>query len=319
MKSTFQQRLEEIDEKYKSVKDKKKRKRKGQPKPSGLNGYLQGFNEQQAKGDAKNTLLKTVADLAGIGIGTAISAAAGTFAPLLGAALIGTGHYIGDDSGLLRIAGAATVAHSVAKSKEYRQENSTLKERFIGLKDDWLRTALLKHDADTTTVPPVVPTPVSTSKPQSLPEFKQEFDTSQEHKLPEYLVPAQTRKTPYEIEIETKQRAYEAEAEELRMQMELEDLKREDEPQAFNEPEQTEFDLSGLDEIEQLLYASWNGQRQNGDFDSDDFDQTVAVNASIQSRHASGKNAVSKIHWPTEPQPGDEDYFEQDDYDFNDY
>lgn len=232
MNLSLKERLDEIDQKYsKPEKKKKKKKQKQQPKPGGLNGILQKFNEQQAKGNAKTTLLKTLADLAGVGLGTAVSAAAGKAAPLIGAALIGTGHYIGDDSGLLRVVGAATVAHSVAKSKEYRQEGSTMKDRLSGLKDDWLRVAMLKHEeqknqnvAPTTKteaivefIPPTVksePTPPA-PKPKAESIYK-----------PNPTVTVQTpvterRKTPYEIEID--QRLFDMQEESRRLEAELEE------------------------------------------------------------------------------------------------
>lgn len=221
MKSSFEERLDEIDQKYRDPEKKKKKKKKKQPNPSGLNGILHKFNEQQAKGDAKTTLLKTLADLAGVGLGTAVSAACGKVAPLVGAALIGTGHYIGDDSGLLRVVGAATVAHSVAKSKEYRQEGSTMKDRLSGLKDDWLRIAVLKHEEQKNKVA-VIPEPktevivepmpyVPNPRPEPIPEPDSEamFQTP----LTEH------RKTPYEIEID--QRLIDMQEESRRLEAEI--------------------------------------------------------------------------------------------------
>jgi len=213
MKGLFKERLDEIDEKYRKPDKKKKKKQKPQLKPSGLNGVLQGFNKQQAKGDAKTTLLKTIADLAGVGLGTAVSAAAGKVAPLLGAAMIGTGHYIGDDSGLLRVVGAATVAHSVAKSKEYRQEGSTMKDRLSGLKDDWLRLAMINHEEQKT---PAVATPI--------PKTSVKVEPIQKPVPIPIIQPAKQRKTPYEQEIEQRQREIEEEAEQLRAEMAENDL-----------------------------------------------------------------------------------------------
>lgn len=240
MKGSFKERLDEIDEKYRKPDKKKKKKQKSQSKPSGLNGILQGFNEQQAKGNGKITLLKTIADLAGVGLGTAVSAAAGKVAPLIGAAMIGTGHYIGDDSGLLRVVGAATVAHSVAKSKEYRQEGSTMMDRLSGLKDDWLRLAMLKHEQEKT--PTVIaPTPKTTVTVESIP-FIPKPKVDPIPKSVSMIQPAsERRKTPYEQEIEQRQREIEAEAEQLRAEMVENDLFGEldsetDEQRDFGEP-----------------------------------------------------------------------------------
>ncbi len=133
--------------------------------PEKKKNMLQRFNEQNAKGSVQNTLLKTLADIAGVGIGTVLSAATGTFAPAVGAVLIGTGHYIGDQSGLLRVVGASTFAHSVSKAKSYRENlNQTLAERFGELKDEWLIATLLKHhelNQKTTVIPSSEPIKVT--------------------------------------------------------------------------------------------------------------------------------------------------------------
>lgn len=150
-KSIYQQQLDEMHG-IQEEPDKKKKHKKGK-KHSELGevsnsqkGILQRFNEQQAKGNVQNTLLKTIADIAGIGIGTVLSAASGKAAPALGIALLGTGHYIGDNSGLMRIAGASAFAHGIAKAKEYRENaNQPLADRLSDLKDEWLIATLLKH------------------------------------------------------------------------------------------------------------------------------------------------------------------------------
>ena len=272
MKGSFKERLDEIDEKYRKPDKKKKKKQKRQLKPSGLNGVLQGFNEQQAKGDAKTTLLKTIADLVGVGLGTAVSAAAGKVAPLLGAAMIGTGHYIGDDSGLLRVVGAATVAHSVAKSKEYRQEGSTMKDRLSGLKDDWLRLAMINHEEQKT--PAVVtPIPKSSVKVESIPK-----------PVPIATVQptSERRKTPYELELENRQREIEEEAEQLRAEMAENDL--------FGEPN--------------------NEMDEESDFGEPFKDK------SLRENHDGKKG---RTLWPQEQSTRYDDYLEDDDLNFNDY
>lgn len=150
-KSIYQKELDEIrgiqDEPESGKKKKRKKDKKDLGKvPEKKKNMLQRFNERNAKGNVQNTLLKVLADIAGVGIGTVLSAAAGRFAPAVGAALIGTGHYIGDQSGLLRVVGSSTFAHSVSKAKSYREKpNQTLAERFSELKDEWLITTLLKH------------------------------------------------------------------------------------------------------------------------------------------------------------------------------
>lgn len=131
-------------------KDKKKKKKKAEKlKESGASSIKQllaGFNERQTKNNVQNTLLKLVADIAGVGLGTALSASLGKIAPAAAIALMGAGHYMGDESGLLRVVGASTLAHSVAKSKEYRKHpEMTIADRLKDVKDGWLYATLLKH------------------------------------------------------------------------------------------------------------------------------------------------------------------------------
>lgn len=140
--------MHDIQNEPEAVKKKKRKKEKKDWSeiPKKKKNMLQRFNERDAKGNVQNTLLKTLADIAGVGMGTILSAATGRFAPAIGAVLIGTGHYIGDQSGLLRVVGASTFAHSVSKAKSYRENpNQTLAERFGELKDEWLIATLLKH------------------------------------------------------------------------------------------------------------------------------------------------------------------------------
>ncbi|WP_430405259.1 hypothetical protein [Fluviicola sp.] len=131
-------------------KDKKKKKKKAEkPKESvasSIKQLLAGFNERQTKNNVQNTLLKLVADIAGVGLGTALSASLGKIAPAAAIALMGAGHYMGDESGLLRVVGASTLAHSVAKSKEYRKNTEmNIADRLKDVKDGWLYATLLKH------------------------------------------------------------------------------------------------------------------------------------------------------------------------------
>ncbi|MBI1838239.1 MAG: hypothetical protein HYR91_13335, partial [Flavobacteriia bacterium] len=78
-------------------------------------------------------------------IAPVLSASLGKFSPLAGILLAFGGNYIGDKTGLIRGVAMGTIAHGVAKSKEYREENTTFKERINGLKDDWLSTLMLKN------------------------------------------------------------------------------------------------------------------------------------------------------------------------------
>lgn len=126
-------------------KDKKKKKQKTNPGSGNIKGILAGFNKRDAKSSVPNTLLKLLADIAGVGMGTILSASAGKAAPAVGVALMGAGHYMGDESGLLRVVGASTLSHSVAKAKEYREGSSIgISERLKDVKDGWLYAFLLK-------------------------------------------------------------------------------------------------------------------------------------------------------------------------------
>jgi|GEM_PF-6236274 len=326
MESSYSKRLEEIDEKYrKPEKDKKKKKKKHKapPKQGGLNGVLQPFNEKQAKGNLNNTLLKTVADLAGVGLGTAVSAAAGKAAPLIGAALIGTGHYIGDESGLLRVVGAATVAHSVAKSKEYRQEGSTMKDRLAGLKDDWLRAAMMKHEAQKAVAAAVPVSPAVTPAPEPI-AVTPEPPKPKAIAVPPVFPPLERRKTTYELEIERHQRELEEEAEQLRAEMGEDDRARAAMQQTTEEPQ--EIDMSGLDTFEHSLYGAAQQHLQGGDFGDfeadelkdDDPDDFGDLTPDEPPGNDPGIRPPRQL-WPPEPQAGQDDYLDDEDYNFNDY
>lgn len=145
MEANFLSGNESKSGKSKSAKERKRKEKIGSTRGA-VKQLLDGFNARETKGNLPNTLLKTLVDTVGVGLGTILSAATGKAAPLAGIALIGAGHYTGDKTGLLRIVGATTLAHSVAKAKEYREHpDSTLAERLKGVKDDWLYAAMLKH------------------------------------------------------------------------------------------------------------------------------------------------------------------------------
>ena len=104
------------------------------------------YTSMDTKGNLNNSMIKTVVELAGgFLVAPAISAALGTYSPLAAALMGFGGNYFGDQTGLMRGIAMGTIAHGVAKSKEYREENTTMKDRLSGLKDDWLRTILLKN------------------------------------------------------------------------------------------------------------------------------------------------------------------------------
>lgn len=113
---------------------------------------LDTFNEKQTKGNVENTLLKgTVDTVAGSVVGTGIGALTGRKASFVGIALMLAGHYIGDQSGLLRITGASTMAYGIGKAGEYKNnpELSSSTKRLSSLKDDWLTAFHLKWKKET--------------------------------------------------------------------------------------------------------------------------------------------------------------------------
>lgn len=106
------------------------------------------YNGVETKGDFKNSMLKTAVETIGGGaIAPLISALFGKSSPIAGILLALLGNYVGDKTGLLRGLAMATMAHGVAKSKEYREEGSTIKNRISGFKDDCLYALMLKNTA----------------------------------------------------------------------------------------------------------------------------------------------------------------------------
>lgn len=105
-----------------------------------------------AKGDVQNTLIKSVVDTAaGSIVGTGIGALAGDKAAFAGILMILAGHYIGDESGLLRVTGASTMAYGIGKAKEYQNnpDLATPSQRLGELKSDWLTAFHLKWKQQT--------------------------------------------------------------------------------------------------------------------------------------------------------------------------
>lgn len=120
----------------------KKRKKK----KSGLNSFIEQYNNRETKNNVQNTLLKSVVDIAGIAAGTGLGALTGKNSKLVGLATIIGGHYLGDKSNVLRIIGASTIAYGVGKAKEFENnpEMDTPKKRLSDLKDNWFETLYIK-------------------------------------------------------------------------------------------------------------------------------------------------------------------------------
>lgn len=109
--------------------------------------FLDKYNERETKGNVQNTILKGAVDtLAGSVVGTGLGAALGNKALLGGIGMILLGHYLGDESGLMRVTGASTMAFGIAKANEYQNnpEITTPSKRLSGLKDDWLTAFHIK-------------------------------------------------------------------------------------------------------------------------------------------------------------------------------
>ncbi|MBL1281245.1 MAG: hypothetical protein COA33_013285 [Fluviicola sp.] len=116
-------------------------------------GFLQKYKGAKTKGNIANTGLKTVVDLVvGAAVGAGISASSGRAALPIGILLIAGSHYFDEDTGILRIAGAATIAYGIAKAVENKNiadansvegitlagETSKAKTRLSNFKDEIL-------------------------------------------------------------------------------------------------------------------------------------------------------------------------------------
>lgn len=123
----------------------KKRKKKGKK-------LIQRFNDANAKKNAKVSALKTGVDLVGgVGLGTLLGSVFGVWSPIIGLLAIGTGHALGDQTGIIRIAGASMSAYGLANAIENRNASQAstiegvslagtadgVKNRISKLMDNW--------------------------------------------------------------------------------------------------------------------------------------------------------------------------------------
>jgi len=191
MKATSKNRGFADSTNEKSTKAKKKKDKSGSSGNSGLAGIMDKFNGMETKSNVTNSGIKALIDVAAaVLIGPALSASLGKFAPLAGIALSFGGHYVGDQSGLMRGVGMSTIAHSLAKTKEYRQPTSTASERLAGLKDDLLRLAMMKKDEETPInginenvhVDPIIEEPTPT-KEEQIALFKSVIKASERERI----------------------------------------------------------------------------------------------------------------------------------------
>ena len=96
---------------------KKKRK-----KSTAKKGILAKYKAKSTKGNIANTGLKTLVDLLlGSTVGAGIGAGAGQAAIPLGILLIAGSHYLDEDTGILRVAGSATIAYGIGKAITNKQ------------------------------------------------------------------------------------------------------------------------------------------------------------------------------------------------------
>lgn len=96
-------------------------KKRSKSKRKGLAGVLDAYNERETgAGNAGNTALKTIVDVVlGVPIGIGIGGAAGLWSLPFGLVLIAAGHHFKDQSGLLKISGAAAIAYGIAKNVDF--------------------------------------------------------------------------------------------------------------------------------------------------------------------------------------------------------
>lgn len=92
-------------------------KKKKNSKKSG--GMLARYKSAQTKGNIANTGLKSLVDLVvGATIGAGIGASTGRAALPVGLLLIAGSHYFDEETGVLRVAGGATIAYGIGKAIE---------------------------------------------------------------------------------------------------------------------------------------------------------------------------------------------------------
>lgn len=114
-------------------------------------GILAKYKAQKTKGDLKGTGLKTLVDLlVGATIGAGIGASAGRASLPIGLALIVGSHYMDEETGILRLAGSATIAYGIGKAISNKNlaeanaisgftlagETSKAKSRLVQFKDE---------------------------------------------------------------------------------------------------------------------------------------------------------------------------------------
>ena len=134
----------------------KKNKGSGHKLKTKGKNFINAYNAKETKGSFSNAGLKTLVDVVlGATVGAGIGAVTGKQAKWVGLSMIGLGHYFGDRSGVLRVAGASAIAYGIAKHFENEQiatsvngftlagESSKAKTRLTQFKDEALATFYL--------------------------------------------------------------------------------------------------------------------------------------------------------------------------------
>ena len=89
---------------------------------SSKKGMLAKYEAKKTKGNIANTGLKTLVDLVlGSTVGAGIGAGAGQAAIPIGILLIAGSHYFDESTGVLRVAGSATIAYGIGKAITNKQ------------------------------------------------------------------------------------------------------------------------------------------------------------------------------------------------------
>ncbi len=114
-------------------------------------GILAKYKAQKTKGDLKGTGIKSLVDLlVGATVGAGIGASAGRASLPIGLALIAGSHYMDEGTGILRLAGSATIAYGIGKAISNKNiaeanavngfslagESSKAKSRLVQFKDE---------------------------------------------------------------------------------------------------------------------------------------------------------------------------------------
>ncbi|PHR43391.1 MAG: hypothetical protein COA32_16225 [Fluviicola sp.] len=88
---------------------------------------LQKYKGVKTKGNISNSGLKTIVDLIiGTTLGAGVGATTGRAALPVGLLLIGSSHYMEEETGVLRVAGSAAIAYSIGKVIQNKEIASTV-------------------------------------------------------------------------------------------------------------------------------------------------------------------------------------------------